>query len=115
MTKSARMRWKVRSSKKPVLAREANEAAVFGARLTSRAITMSPQFVVRVTLAALEADSFKDGFLSLPAPRGLGAATFSQPAPSVAGSAAVVVLAGVDAVVLAGAFFLSSPQPATAR
>jgi len=48
MTKSGTIRWKPSPSKKPRSARCLNEPPVLGARLASRVIWNSPQFVLTV-------------------------------------------------------------------
>src|SRR3954462_7529181 len=73
---------------------------------------MTPQLVSRSIVDVLSAGSFNVGLGRCCGPLGFGAATFSQPAASVAGAA--VVVAGVLAapVVVVELFLPSLPQPA---
>src|SRR4051812_40890382 len=72
------MRWKVVPSKKPDLASEANEAAVFGEVVWSRRIVMSPQLVFSTTSYVVLRSSARVGRLAPPLGFGLGWATSLQ-------------------------------------
>src|SRR5262245_59217284 len=108
------MRWNVKLSKKPFFASEANEADVFGARLTSSVIVKLPQLVATVAVHVLLGSSFSFGFGRFPSGFGAGWSTVWQP---LVGWVDVVVVSVVAAVVagLAADAFLSfeSPQPAS--
>src|SRR3954453_4709070 len=99
------MRWKVRLSKNPRRASEANEATVFGCSERSKAMTIVPQLV---TIVARRAEpTFSDGRSSSPSGLGRGLATFLQPEVVDCRAAALV---SVDVVFLSP----DDPQPATA-
>ena len=101
------MRWKIVSSKKPLRASAANDAAALGALFWSSWIVKAPQLVVSSTSYVFPESSAFCGFFCPPSSRGGGWSTSLQPASSCSA-------AGADSVVfVAGCSSSSSPQAAS--
>src|SRR3954453_23563506 len=97
------MRWKVVFLKKPEWASDTIEALAFGALFRSSFTVKEPQFVLKVSVHALEALSGCVGFFAPPFGLGLGAETCLQPvdggfAAACVGVGVVSLPAGMSAV-----------------
>src|SRR4051812_40778159 len=88
MTKSATIRWKLRSSKNFLSARYLNAPPVLGARLASGVTGRSPQVVETVARWVFAGSSFSVGLEIFPSSLGTGSCAFGQPAGVAAADSA---------------------------